>query len=375
MKKKTIRKHCLKIIQNKEHPLYLFSMTGEELQQVATVSRVNRNSEGEVIGYQRPEVKSHVKEILAYIENENAIFPNAIILAMDSSVKFTTTEKLTNKTGSVPGILEFSIDHTVEDKIAWIVDGQQRAFALWNSSRKAFPVPITAFIAESVETQRDQFLRVNNTRPLPKGLINELLPEVLSPITQELSKKKYPSILCDMLNRDHDSPFFSLIRRPSTPKEERKKAVITDTSVILMIEESMTNPSGCLFTCHSIGTGEIDIQAMMMILKTFWKAVKEVFNTAWGKPPTESRLMHGVGIRAMGKLMDKIMPSIDCRLSDAEKLAITELNYISGFCRWADGNWRDLGNIAWNEIQNTSRHVHCISDYLVRTYLFERTHY
>ena len=40
-------------------------------------------------------------------------------------------------------------------------------------------VPVNAFIADDVPSQRDQFLRVNNTRPLPRGLITELLPEVI----------------------------------------------------------------------------------------------------------------------------------------------------------------------------------------------------
>ena len=43
----------------------------------------------------------------------------------------------------------------------------------------------------------------------------------------------------------------------------------------------------------------------------YWTAVKKVFPDAWGKPPEKSRLMHGAGVRAMGRLMDRIMPAID----------------------------------------------------------------
>ena len=372
MKKKIIKKHCLKIIQNKEHPLYIFSLTGEELQIIADVSRVNRNDQGTVLGYQRPEVRSHIREILNYLDCEEIIFPNAIILAINSDSKFIPSKKNIQENNVIPGIIEITIDFTSKSKSAWIVDGQQRAYALWNSSRKQFPVPITAFFAEDLETQRDQFLRVNNTRPLPKGLINELLPEVQMPISQELSKKKIPSIICDLLSRRPESPFHGLIRRPSTPKEERKTTVITDTSIILMLEESITSPAGCLFTYHSIGTGETDIDGILRLIILYWTCVKGTFPEAWGKSPLNSRLMHGVGIRAMGKLMDKIMPCIHLDSTDAAQQIEAELKIISHYCRWTEGTWKDLGNIAWNEIQNTPRHLKCISDYLVKTYIFER---
>jgi hypothetical protein len=39
--------------------------------------------------------------------------------------------------------------------------------------------------------------------------------------------------------------------------------------------------------------------------------LKETFPKAWGKPPEESRLMHSAGIIAMGRLMDRVMGSIN----------------------------------------------------------------
>ena len=48
-------------------------------------------------------------------------------------------------------------------------------------------------------------------------------------------------------------------------------------------------------------------------LVLYWSAVRDTFPEAWGKPPTESRLMHSAGIRAMGALMDQIMLRADSR--------------------------------------------------------------
>ena len=44
---------------------------------------------------------------------------------------------------------------------------------------------MNAFVADEVDLQRDQFLRVNNAKPLPRGLITELLPEVSTILPDE----------------------------------------------------------------------------------------------------------------------------------------------------------------------------------------------
>jgi hypothetical protein len=107
---------------------------------------------------------------------------------------------------------------------------------------------------------------------------------------------------------------------------------------------------------------------------TFWTAVKETFPEAWGKSPHKSRLMHGVGIRAMGKLMDRIMGSIDLRSRDASKVVRKELSLISPDCHWTSGSWNDLGGIEWNEFQNLHKHLSMLSNYLIRLYLERRSH-
>ena len=45
---------------------------------------------------------------------------------------------------------------------------------------------------------------------------------------------------------------------------------------------------------------------MLALLKRYWSAVAEVFPEAWDASPRRSRLVHGVGIRGLGCLMDEI---------------------------------------------------------------------
>src|SRR6185369_9560337 len=118
---------------------------------------------------------------------------------------------------------------------------------------------------------------VNNTKPLPRGLITELLPEVSSPLPAKLETRKIPSAICDALNNDDSSPFKGLISRASMTPAARKKTVVADSSIVKMLEESLTTPSGCLFPYRNIASGETDFDGIWATVITYWTAVRNVF--------------------------------------------------------------------------------------------------
>lgn len=372
---KLIKRRALLLAQNKDHPLYQFSLTGRELGTIAQISRVGRDNADELIGYQRPEVKKHVQDIVEYLNGEDVIFPNAIILALNADVRFVASRGPNVSDGfAQSGTIEIPIPRNGSDVPAWIVDGQQRVIALSKSKRADLPIPVTAFLARNVGVQRDQFIRINNARPLPKGLLSELLPAVDGPLPMRLAAKKAPSIICDELNRNSASPFFGLIKRHSTLKDpKRANAVITDTSIMKMVEDSMATTSGILFPYRNVATGETDVAGMVAILSLYWMGVKNVFLQAWGKDPAQSRLMHGAGIRAMGKLMDRVMGAIDPREPDARNQIIEELELIAPYCRWTSGIWEEMETMKWNAIQNTPKHIRMLSNHLIRIYLGARS--
>jgi DGQHR domain-containing protein len=367
-----LARRALRITQAAQAPLYMFTLTAGEILQVADISRVSRDDAGELIGYQRPEVRRHIQEITDYLDSDQPLFPNPIIVALPSTVRFTCSRGPNVSDGiAASGTLEIPLSCPDGRKPGWIVDGQQRAFALAASKRQDFPVPVNAFVADSVDVQRDQFLRINNTRPLPRGLVTELLPKISSPLPPRLSLRQIPSALCDLLNSSDDSPFRGLIRRPSAGSSERKHAVVTDSSLVQGLQESLTSPSGCLFPYRNLSNGETDFTGIWSALVLYWSAVKDTFPRAWGKPPTQSRLMHGAGIRAMGRVMDRVMASIDARQPGADDQVHADLALLAPHCHWTEGSWDGLG-LRWNEIQNVPRHIHELSSFLMRTYLHER---
>jgi DGQHR domain-containing protein len=367
-----LKRRALRVTQASDAPLYLLSLTAREISQVADISRVSRDDAGDLIGYQRPVVRKHVQEITDYLDGDQVLFPNPIIIALPTTVRFACSRGRGNDDRcAVAGTLKIPFPNGNGKKPGWIVDGQQRALALARSRRQDFPVPVNAFITDSVELQRDQFLRINNTRPLPRGLVTELLPEISTPLPPRLSLRQSPAALCDLLNRDPGSPFCGLIRRPSGDKDSRGKAVITDTIIIHMLQESLTTPSGCLFPFRNPSTGETDFIGLWKTLLMYWTAVRDTFPDAWGKPPTQSRLMHGAGIRAMGRLMDRLMAAIDPGQADAATRILADLALLAPRCRWTSGRWEEL-DLRWNQVENLPRHTHELSSFLIRTHMQAR---
>lgn len=360
-----LKRRALRIDQAEGHPLYLFTLAAAEVLQVAEVSRVSRDEASQLIGYQRPEVRNHVQDIIDYIDSGPAIFPNAIILALSSRATFTGSRGPNTSDGlATAGTLTLPLVTPGEPKPAWIVDGQQRAIALSRATRRDFAVPVTAFVADAVSLQRDQFIRVNNTRPLPRSLVTELLPEVDTPVPQRLSVRKAPSVICDRLNTDEQSPFHKLIKRPSS-RAEGRTAVITDNSVVTMIQKSLAN--GCLYSFRNVTTNQIDLEGIHQALCVYWSAVRDVFPEAWGRPSTESRLMHGAGIRALGQLMDHILIVVNPRRPGAAAEIRDQLSLIAPYCRWTSGTWDHI-NVAWNAVENVPGQIQALSNYLVRIY-------
>jgi DGQHR domain-containing protein len=353
--------------RNAEMPLYSFYIKGSDILKVADISRIKRGDADELIGYQRNEVRRHVDEITDYFD-KSGVLTNAIILAISSDAVFKQSRG--PKVGDqdvLPGVLEIPIGKEGK-KSAWIVDGQQRTIAITKSKTSDTQVPVTAFVSDDFDVHRTQFLLVNKVKPLPSGLINELLPEVNTELPPSLAKNKIPSALCNVLNKDPESPFKGLIARQTTDRRVDKMAVITDRSLIDVIRNSMNGMHGCLYPYKNVATGQIDAESIRKVLNLYWGVVSELFPNAWGEPPSKSRLMHGVGIKSMGILMDRVMTHILPTEENARQKIKENLSTIVPYCAWTKGRWEKLNDVPWNFLQNTQAHVKLLSNMLIRVY-------
>jgi DGQHR domain-containing protein len=355
---------ALEVLQGDGRVLYSFAVDGKKIPLFAAVSRIHRDGDAEVEGYQRPEILSHIASIRRYLESGSPMIPNALVIAFDKRVRFDSSADALSPGYVRPGTLHIPVSEDPdEDKPGWIVDGQQRSAAIREARIGSFPVCVTSFITDSDEEQRSQFILVNSAKPLPKGLIYELLPATVGTLPAALQARKFPAVLLRRLNSEFRSPLYRRIRTPTTPD-----GIVKDNSVLKMLENSLSD--GALYSFRDPQTGAGYEDQMMSLLVDFWSAVRTAFASAWDKPPRQSRLMHGVGIASLGFLMDAIFDRYSRnRIPDKEDFAV-DLSEVADVCRWTNGYW-DFGPNAqrrWNELQNTSRDIQLLTNYLLGQY-------
>ena len=366
---KTLTIDALRLEQSPGRVIYSFGIDGKQVPKFASVSRARRGEEDvSLLGYQRPEVQKHINQIREYIESEGAMVPNAVVLAFGPEVRFVPRVAKKrggpSQHGAEPGTLVIPVYRPDAEKVGFVVDGQQRLAAIRESRRESFPVFAVAFVAESDEEQREQFMLVNSTKPLPKGLIHELLPGMRGHLPPHLEKRKLPAELVAHLNHDPDSPLYRAIRTATNPAGR-----IADNSMLKVLETSLSD--GVLWEIAQVKEeGEEAVQAMCAVLCAFWGAVRVVWDDIWERKPRQSRLLHGAGIVTLGYLMEDMIARHQGGGWPDQAFFEKELRLIKDDCRWTEGVW-DFGGDQrrrWDEIQNVNRDVMMLMNHMTRVY-------
>jgi len=359
-----LRLPALRLTQGQHH-IYVFGVDGKRLDDFTTVSRARRDDDG-LQGYQRPEVVAHIRAIRRYLESDGAMLPNAIVLAFTDQVFFDASMNGAGDgaiTYSQPGELVIPIDEACPDadKPAWLVDGQQRTAAIRDADLSEFPVAAVGFIATGEDEQRSQFILVNNTKPLPKGLIHELLPETTGELPARYARRRLPASLMTKLNTVADSPFRGAISTPTMPG-----GYIKDNSILKMIENSLYD--GALYQYRDPRNGEGDQELMVRHLVTFWGRVRARWPAAWELPPRKSRLTHGVGIQALGYIMDMLTAESDSSQPSFVDTIEDNLEALQPITAWTDGIWllSPGDERRWNGLQNTPNDIRKLTNLLVQ---------
>lgn len=346
-----------------ERCVYTAALDAKLLNQVAAVSRVERGPDAELSGYQRPLALQHVRAIRRYLESQAPILPNAIVLALDEDVRFVpapTPEGGDLQPYAITGALHIPVtpDQPEHERPVWIVDGQQRSAAIYDANIPSFPMPVVAFHALDVVDQRDQFVLLNSAKPLPRGLVHELLPDTGAPMPAALERKRAPAVLCSRLNADPTGPFFEAVRTPTCVRGR-----IQGTSVLRMIEHSITE--GALYQYRDRVTGDVDEHRAAAHLTTFWDAVARTWPDAWALEPRKSRLTHGAGMSALGYVMEQLTETVPVERLDPDLLR-ERLASLVPHTAWTEGTWASMDGRRWDGIQNTRQDQALLSRHLLR---------
>ncbi|NGX16020.1 DGQHR domain-containing protein [Wenzhouxiangella sp. XN24] len=334
------------------------------IHQFASVHFAQRVEDGELAGYQRERVSRHIAAIHAYLQQEGALLPNAIVIAFNKTVAFTPLSNQLRSEWGTFGTLSIPLSGPRETKPGFIVDGQQRVAALSElEPSRPFPVVVVGFCSDAPSVQREQFVLVNRTKPLPKDLLNELLPHIDAHLPDNLRLRRVAAAILEVLRFDKNSPFCGRIRGLGSIGDGCN---ISQAAIVGLIERSIKH-GGVLATCSGNSYEDTDIEGAANVVSTFFQGVSSVWPEAWLGSPRNSRLVHGAGIYAMGCLMDRVMRDVNLTSERSVESVKGRLLIVQRRCAWTSGQWPRL-NCAWNEIQNTSQDKRRLAAYLVSEY-------
>jgi DGQHR domain-containing protein len=327
--------------QSAEHVVLTFAARARDVLAFAAIDRIGRDAQGELRGFQRPQVAAHIREIQDYLEKPDSVLPNAIVVAFTEGVQIQDVGD---------GVCQISIDVT-GGPTGLVVDGQQRLTALSHIERD-FQVFVSALVCKDEAELRRQFVLINNTRPLPKSLIYELLPTV-DDLPARLNKRSRAAELTAQLNFRKNSSLHRLIKMHTQPD-----GVIADTVIQRIFMESLSD--GVMRGLIRSTGGE---RACVDLVSNFFQAAKHTFKHEWeGQTPTTSRLRHGAGILAMGAVMEILAERTNARTAEEFE---DGLACLLGKTHWTAGFWDFDGEVRrWNSIQNINRDIALLTHHL-----------
>ncbi len=336
---------ALRAQQAADHDVFVFAASPEEVLKFAQIERVGRSDEGHLKGFQRHQIASHIRDIRDYLGREDALLPNAVIVAF---INGAYIQDLGN------GRQEVRIDVS-DGPPGFVVDGQQRLTALSGLNKPGFQVFVSALVCKTYDELRQQFVLINSTRPLPKSLIYELLPSVEG-LPERYTARRFAAKVVERLNFTGGRALRGEIRQHTNPQ-----GVISDTAMQKLVMNSASHGS-----LREYVRFEDREDRAVQLINEYFEAVADVFGGEWvGMTPRVSRLRHGAGIVAMGFVMDLLVAS---RNATVKTDFVPALNILKPFTAWTSGSWNMDGHeFPWNAIQNTPSDIDLLTRHLVST--------
>lgn len=343
--KNKIQFTAIRAQQSSNHEVLSFSAKASQIEEFASIDRINRDESGQISGFQRPQITNHIHEIRDYLSSEDAVLPNPIVVAFIDSVEVNERAN---------GVVDFVVDLT-NGKPGLVVDGQQRLTALAGLPEKDFQVFVSALVCRDERELRKQFILINNTRPLPKSLIYELLPGVEG-LPERMSSRSVAAKLTEALNYEETSSLRGKIKQHTNPD-----GVIADNPLQRLIMNSLADGA-----CRNL-MEEVDGQAKCFeLISEFFEAVQNTFPEAWEfKTPKNSRLVHGAGIVSMGYVLEFLHARDGACKANEFEIGMAPL---LGKTAWTHGDWHFGENEVrpWNGLQNLHRDIQMLASYMTR---------
>lgn len=193
----------------------------------------------EFIGIQRRLDEKRVKEIKRYIDTVDAVFPTAVVLAVDA--RSVAVKELSSGIFNLTlGEYEDSNDPDSNisfDKIVSIIDGQHRIKAFEDYSGPEFLMNVAVFIDIDEATKAEIFSTVN----LAQTKVNRSLVYDLFSFSVSRSPERTCHEITVALDRLEGSPFEARIKRLGTATPDRFGETLSQATVVRGILPYISN--------------------------------------------------------------------------------------------------------------------------------------
>ncbi len=276
------------------------------------------------LGVQRQKHEDWVEQLMEAFQSWNAeMWSTAIIYFDTEKVEYV---KLQDYDNQEIGIVSINYDGHVfdADKPGWILDGQQRMWALEyiarnseNPDSKELMGPVTIGIGEfdmddskKIDFIRRTFSNSNNTKDLPKNFRADLIATLKESsqkiMTQKDKMEGLIAQIVDDLYSDDDSPFKNKIDITNFGIPRNQGELIARGSINSLIKDILKY-AGFHKDNLPISKSDDRFNSNMELIKDYFNAVKFTFFLEWQKPISESRIRSRLVLTSFALLLDKIL--------------------------------------------------------------------
>lgn len=303
---------------------FQFTCDGRTIRSFARIHRLDSLANE---GNQREEIHKHVKKIAEGIRSGNQI-PNSVLLVFLKNqvkeLKISDTEEVIPESFIIirpeSEWINISFPHDADktfqrfrsvsldipyrrasfdgEKFALLVDGQQRTAAL--SLVDIDEVPHFSLSVNAVQATPEEAKKVfaiaNNTVKISTEFLMGLLATMPADTDTDepvyLAKERDMAIVVKMICLEmKNSPFYNLAVHPGV-KYSGPKPPIAYNSLFAVVQ-----------TFHNSPFNLTDSSSLADAIVRGFEIVKNIWPTEWARKPADSKLMHGVGLKSVSRLI------------------------------------------------------------------------
>lgn len=308
-------------------------------------------------GYQRPLTPSRLRQVSAYLRDEEGVLPTSLLVCIRQPDRATFEPAGIESGGGEPGMLTIPAGVPL-----WLVDGQHRLFGLQRALTKDkakwvadYPLPVT--IVEGIDAYEEmRYFHVINTRQkgVPTDVVDRHLltmreAEGVALLERE-GERNYlrarATKLCDVLSSDPSSPWYGTILMPG--EKRRPHHLMRQHGMVSSLDPVVRDSFVKRLTDEEAGK----------LLLNYWRGARDRWQSAFEEPQVYV-IQKALGAGAMHQIFPDVIEL--CRAADdfsQEKLAdiLAEIGRSAGFWHSERGHYMVR--------QSGARYVKALAEYL-----------